>query len=161
MYTKILVPLDGSPLAERALTHAEEIGRATKAEIILFQSLQAPLGDAPEAGQSEESKAVQDAAAAARAYLEKAAKPLREAGVTVRCEVAQGSADAEILGFAHREDVDLIIMSTHGRSGVSKLLLGSIAQKVMVTTKRPVLLVKPLRTHAERVEEVDAFLSAH
>jgi nucleotide-binding universal stress UspA family protein len=161
MYAKVLVPLDGSPLAERALNHAEEIGRATKAEVILFQSLDAPLGAAPEAGQVEETKALQEAAAAAGAYLEKTAKPLRDAGVKVRCEVAQGSADAQILGFAHREDVDLIIMSTHGRSGVSKLLLGSVAQKVMVTTKRPVLLVKPLRTHAERMEEADAIVSAH
>lgn len=161
MYAKILVPLDGSALAERALNHAEEIGRGTKAEVILFQAFQAPLGDAPEAGQTEEARAVAEAAAGARAYLEKAAKKLREAGVTVRCEVAQGSADAEILGFAHAENVDILIMSTHGRSGISKLLMGSVAQKVMLTTKRPVLLVKPERTHAERVEEVDVILSAH
>lgn len=161
MYTKILVPLDGSALAERALNHAEEIGRGTKAEIILFQAVEAPLGDAPEAGQIEEARSVEDAAARARAYLEKAAKNLREAGVKVRCEVAQGSADAEILGFAHRENVDALIMSTHGRSGVPKLLLGSVAQKVMLTTRRPVMLVKPERAHGERVEEVDVFLSAH
>lgn len=160
MYSKILVPLDGSALAERALPHAEEIGLGTKAEIILFHAVQPPLGDAPEAGQAEERKAVEDAAAKGRAYLENAAAKLRKTGVTVRCEVAAGSADAEILGFAHNENVDLIVMSTHGRSGVSRLLMGSVAQKVMLTTKRPVMLIKPERTHAERVEEVDVFLSA-
>src|SRR4030065_332869 len=107
MYTKILVPLDGSALAERALPQAGEIPRSTGAEVI---------GGSPADG---------------------------------------------ILGFAHRENVDLLIMSTHGRSGVSKLLMGSVAEKVMLTTKRPVMLVKPERSRKERIEEVDVFLSAH
>jgi nucleotide-binding universal stress UspA family protein len=162
MYTKILVPLDGSVLAERALPHAGGISRATGAEVILMQVVRAPLGEAPEAGQAEENKAFQDAVAEARTYLGKIAGKLREEGnAKVRAEILEGSPPEGILGFAHKEDVDLIIMSTHGRSGVSKLLMGSVAEKVMLTTKRPVMLIKPERSRTERVEEVDVFLSAH
>src|SRR3972149_1282551 len=122
MYTKILVPLDGSALAERALPHAGEIARSTGAEGILLQVGGAPLRGAAGVG---------------------------------------GSPPDGTLGFAHRENLDLLIRSTHGRSGVSKLLMGSVAEKVMLTTKRSVMLVKPERSRTERIEEVDAFLSAH
>ena len=162
MYTKILVPLDGSALGERTLPHISEIARGTGAEVILMQVVQAPLGDAPEAGQSEENRAIQEAAADAHAYLEEIARKLGEEGCAkVRHDVVEGPPAEGILRHAHKEDVDLVIMSTHGRSGVSKLLMGSVAEKVMLTTKRPVMLVKPERSRKERVEEVDAFLSAH
>jgi nucleotide-binding universal stress UspA family protein len=69
MYARILVPLDGSALAERALPHAGGIGRATGAEVILLQVVQAPLGDAPEAGQTEEDRAIREAAVEALSYL--------------------------------------------------------------------------------------------
>jgi len=161
MYSKILVPLDGSALSERALTHAEKIAKGTGAELILMQVIGIPLADAPEAGPAEEEKVFKAEVDCARAYLESAADRIRPAGLSVRSVVARGDADSEILGFAHRENVDILVMSTHGRSGLSKLLMGSVAQKVMLTTKRPVLLVKPERVHAERVEEVDMFLGAH
>ncbi len=161
MYTKILVPLDGSALAERALPHAEEIARGTGAELILMQVVGIPLADAPEAGPAEEEKAFEAEVDSARAYLGSIGERLRQAGRSVRIVVARGAVDSEILGFAHRENVDILVMSTHGRSGLSKLLMGSVAQKVMLTTKRPVMLVKPERTHAARVEEVDMFLGAH
>jgi nucleotide-binding universal stress UspA family protein len=162
MYARILVPLDGSALAERALPHAGGIARATGAEVILLQVVRAPLGDAPEAGQTEEDRAIRESVVEALSYLGKIAGKLDEEGsVKVRTEVLEGPAAEGILGFARREDVDLIIMSTHGRTGISKLLMGSVAEKVMLTTKRPVMLIKPERSRAERIEEVDAILSAH
>lgn len=161
MYAKILVPLDGSALAERAIPHAVGIARATGAEVILLQVVQAPLGSTPEAGQEEETRAFQDAAARDLAYLGKIAAGVRDSGVAVRHEVIEGPASDKILATAHKENVDILVMSTHGRGGVSKLLLGSVADKVVCTTKRPVMLVKPERVHAERVEEADAILSAH
>ncbi len=162
MYAKILVPLDGSALAERAVPHAGEIARATGAEVILVQVVRAPLGNAPEAGQTEEEKAIREAAAEARAYLGKIAGRLAEEKRSkARAVILEGSPAEGILGLAHNEDVDLIIMSTHGRSGVPKLLMGSVAEKVMLTTRRPVMLIKPERSRPERIEEVDVFLSAH
>ncbi len=162
MYSKILVPLDGSALAERALAQAEEIARGTGAEIVLLQVVQAPLSMSPEAGQEEETKAILEQASRARVYLGTVASRLAAAGSRSRFEVAEGPPAAGILGFAHREEVDLIVMSTHGRSGVSKLLMGSVAEKVMLTTKRPVLLVKPERVPTPgHLDESDVFLSAH
>ena len=161
MYTKILVPLDGSALAERAIAQAEVIAKATGAELILVQVVQAPLGKTPEAGQSEEGKAFLETAAQARAYLGMVATRVGATGVKARFEVLEGAAAAGILGFAHDQDVDIIVMSTHGRSGISKLVMGSVAEKVMLTTKRPVLLVKPERLHVSHIDEADVFLSAH
>lgn len=161
MYTKILVPLDGSALAERAVAQAEEIAKATGAEIILLQVVQAPLGQSPEAGQVEETKALLETAAQARAYLGMVATRVSAAGARARFNVLEGAVAAGILGFAHNEDVDLIVMSTHGRSGISKFVMGSVADVVMRTTKRPVLLVKPERLQLTHIDEADLFLSAH
>ena len=161
MYTKILVPLDGSALAERAVAHAEQIAKAAGAEMILVQVIQAPLGAAPEAGQDEEVNALRESAAQARAYLGMVATRVSAAGVRARFEVLEGAPAAGILAFAHSEDVDLLVMSTHGRRGITKMVMGSVAEKVMLTTKRPVLLVKPERLRAEHIDEADVFLSAH
>ena len=161
MYKKILTPLDGSSLAERAVDHAVEIARGTGAEVILLQVVQAPLAAAPEAGQSEELKAVTETAAAAMGYLRGVAAKIVAEKIVVRCEVLEGDAAAVILGFAHKENVDAIVMSTHGRSGISKLIMGSVAEKVTLTTKRPVMLVKPEKIFVQRFDEVDTFLSAH
>jgi len=162
MYTKILVPLDGSALAERAIVHAEEIARGTGAEIILLNVIQAPLSKFPEASVAEELKATVEEAAKARAYLTAIASRLSAAGLKARCEVLEGTADAAILGYAHDRDVDILVMSTHGRTGLSKAVMGSVAENVMLTTKRPVMLVKPERVPvAHHKDEADVFLSAH
>ncbi len=161
MYTKILVPLDGSALAERAIVQAEEIAKAAGAALLLVQVVQAPLGKTPEAGQAEEEQAFRETAAQARAYLGMVTTRVSSAGVRTRFVVLEGSPASGILAFAHDEDVDIIVMSTHGRSGISKMVMGSVAEKVMLTTKRPVLLVKPERLQVSHIDETDVFLSAH
>ena len=162
MYKKILVPLDGSALAERAINHASDIARGTGAELILLQVVQVPMAKVPEAGQKEEETSIREVAAGAKAYLDGIAARGIQEGVKARTVILEGAAVGAILGFAHDEDVDLIVMSTHGRTGFSKALLGSVAEEVMLTTKRPVLLVKPERIPlAHHVDEAETFLSAH
>lgn len=161
MYAKILTPLDGSSLAERAVDHAAEIARGTGAQLILLQVVHAPLAEAPEAGQAAESAAITESAAVAMQYLRSVAERLAGTGIALRCEVLDGEPAAAILGFAHNENVDAIVMSTHGRSGLGKLIMGSVAEKVALTTRRPVMLVKPERLVLQRFDEVDTFLSAH
>ncbi|MHB1463482.1 MAG: universal stress protein [Armatimonadota bacterium] len=158
MYSKILVPLDGSKFGERAIPQAEEIGQATKAEIILFQVVQNPIRSVPiAAGQKEETKATQEATDKAGAYLEKVASPLKAKGLKVRCDIAVGETTGAILKKAHKEDVDLIVMSTHNESDLYKLVVGSVAEKVLLGTKRPVLLVKPEKVAiAHHVDEQEA-----
>ncbi len=159
MYSKILVPLDGSELGERAIQHAEEIGKSTKAEVILFRVIQNPIRSVPiAAGQKEETKATKQVADKAAAYLQKMASPLTAKGIKVRCELAVGEPTGEILRKAHNENVDLIVMSTHNEGELYKMVVGSVAEKVLLGTKRPVLLAKPEKVQiAHHVDEQQVF----
>ncbi len=159
MYKKILVPLDGGELAERAIQQAEEIGQAAKAEVILFQVVQNPVRTVPiAAGQTEVTAATRSVIDRAGGYLEKMASPLKAKGIKVRCDIEVGEPTGRILGKAHAEDVDLIVMSTHYEGELHKLVTGSIAEKVLLGTKRPVLLVKPERVAiAHHVDEQETF----
>jgi nucleotide-binding universal stress UspA family protein len=158
MYSKILVPLDGTELGELAIQQAEEIGKLAKAEIILFQVVQNPIRSVPlAAGQKEETKATQEGTDKAGAYLQKVASPLKAKGINVRCDVEVGEPTGKILAKANKENVDLIVMSTHCNGELYKLVLGSIAEKVLLGTKRPVLLVKAEKVRiAHHVDEQDA-----
>jgi nucleotide-binding universal stress UspA family protein len=160
MYAKILVPLDGSALAERAVHHAVEIASGKETEVILLRVIHDPLAEVPEAGQESELKATTETVADSQAYLDTVASRVRKEGIKVRPVVLEGTPDGAILGFAHDEDVDIIVMSTHGRTGFSKAIMGSVAEKVALTTKRPVVLVKPERVPKLAIDEVDVFLSA-
>ena len=143
MYDKILVPLDGSVLAERAIRHAQEIARGTRSEILLLQAVSFPMPVVPEAVLVPDSKWLDEAKKEAARYLEGIAAPLREAGMRVRTILDERPPADAILHVATREEVDLIIMSTHGRGGFSRLLMGSVAESVFRATSRTVMLVKP------------------
>lgn len=157
MFKKILVPLDGSALAERAIDQVEKMAEGTGAEVLLLKVVPAPLEKAPEAGQTEESRAYGEAVERATAYLEKIGKRLAAISVKSRVLVPSGEPYAGILAAAHSEDVDCIVMSTHGGTALARTLLGSTAERVVYTTKRPVFLVKPEKIHAARMEEGDIF----
>lgn len=158
MAAKILVPLDGSALAERAVEQAEKIAKALGYEVILFRVIQNPLAGAPEAGPAAEERATLDSIDEAYSYLKPIASRLEGNGIKARVEVGEGPPYAGILGLAHKEDVEFIIMSTHGRTGLTRALMGSVAEKVVYTTKRPVMLVKPEKIFASRTDEADAIL---
>lgn len=143
MYEKILVPLDGSELAERAVRHAEEIARGTGAEILLLQAVHIPMPIVPEAVLIAGGKAVEEAAKEAAAYLDRTAASLRGEGYRVRTMVEERAPADAILHVADREEVDAIVMCTHGRSGLSRLVMGSVAESVLHATRRPLMLVKP------------------
>lgn len=157
MFKKILVPLDGSALAERAIDQVEKMAEGSGAEVLLLRVVPAPLGKVPEAGQMEESKAFADSVNKATAYLEGIATRLGAIFLKSRILVPTGEPYVEILTAAHKEDVDCIVMSTHGGTALARALLGSTAEKVVYTTKRPVFLVKPEKIHAARVEEGEIF----
>ncbi len=123
---KILVPLDGSGLAERALPYARTIAQAKKSEVILF-SVGTGSHDLTEPP--------------LKAYLGTKAKELDAQGVKVRTEIAYGKAAEEIIDFAEKDKVDLVIISTHGYSGIKRWILGSVAHKVLSSAVVPVLLI--------------------
>jgi nucleotide-binding universal stress UspA family protein len=147
MYTKILVPLDGSDLAEAVLPHARALAQSVGAEIVLLRVLVPHIPDPlptirqffPDAVEREEEQAQQHV----QEYLERVARPLQASGLRVSLAVRAGHAADIILDDAAESGVDLIAMSTHGRGGLSRWLIGSVADKVVHGAKVPVLLVRP------------------
>ena len=160
MFKKILVPLDGSALAERAIEQVEKMAQGSSAEVLLLKVVPTPLGKAPEAGQMEESKAFAESVNQSTSYLEKIAARLDAISIKSRILIPSGEPYAEILAAAHKEDVDCIVMSTHGGTALARVLLGSTAEKVVYTTKRPVLLIKPKEVLAAHLDEGEVFAGA-
>ncbi|MFA6148575.1 MAG: universal stress protein [bacterium] len=157
MFRKILLPLDGSKMSERAIDPAEEMAKGSGAEVLLLKVVPSPLGKAPEAGQAEESKAFAESVSRSKEYLGKIAERLAGNSVKSRILIPSGEPHSEILAAAHKEDVDCIVMSTHGGTALARALLGSTAEKVVYTTKRPVMLVKPEKVLAAHLDEGDVF----
>lgn len=145
MYHTILIPLDGSALAKQALPQLPHIA-AKDAVVYLVQVVQPPSpGIKPE---GVPAPGLPDAAEAhkqeALAYLKGVAAELRLQGFTVRPEVLVGDRPADaIVSFASARGVDLIIMSTHGLGGLSKLVFGSVTLEVVRQAPCPVLVVRP------------------
>ena len=141
MYKKILVPLDGSELAKKALDHAEELAKTYGAEIILFQVIPLmPIYGAPELVTpvivDEKQKE------AAEMDLTKLAEEMKTRGHKVAVMVRTGQqVAAEIIDFAKESGVDLILMCTHGYSGITLWALGSVARKVLTRAETPILLI--------------------
>jgi nucleotide-binding universal stress UspA family protein len=132
---RILVPLDGSPLAEQALPVAAELAQRAGAELALVQSVfwaQAPVIDpAGYGGAFAVAGLIEQAEADAHAYLEQAGRPLVERGLVVQTAVRFEPAADAILSVASEREADLIVMSTHGRSGLGRWVLGSVADRVL------------------------------
>ena len=137
MYERILVPLDGSELAEGALPYVEEVAARLNSEVILFTVCVA--GDCLERPM--------------RAYLEKKAGELESLEIKASLLVAEGNVANEILDFAEKNNIGLIIISTHGRSGISRWALGSIANKVMQGSRIPILLIRSSKPEAVLAEK--------
>lgn len=142
MYKKILVPLDGSELAKKALDQAEKLARTFDSEIILFQVVPfMPIYGSPELVTpliiDEKQKE------AAERYLSGLAEELKQKGLRVSATVKTGQQVAvEIIDFAKETGTDLIVMCTHGRSGITRWVLGSIALKVLTRAETPILLIR-------------------
>jgi nucleotide-binding universal stress UspA family protein len=160
MEPKILVPLDGSALSERAIEPAEKIAKGIGYEVVLFRVIDTRLETTLEAEPEEERRAASGIIEKATTYLEGIASRIEGKGIKTRIEVGVGYPHTAILALADKEDAEFIIMSTHGRTGISRALMGSVAEKVVYSTKRPVMLVKPEKIHETRTGQEKAILSA-
>ncbi|RPI99329.1 MAG: universal stress protein [Deltaproteobacteria bacterium] len=142
MYRKILVPLDGSPLAEKALDHASKLAKIFDSEIILFQVVHfMPIYGSPELVAplivDERQKEL------AEKYMARLTQATAAKGVKVRSFVKTGQQVAsEIIDFAKENGVDLIVICTRGRSGISRWVVGSTAHKVLTRAETPILLLR-------------------
>jgi nucleotide-binding universal stress UspA family protein len=141
----VLVPLDGSTLAEDALAQAVELGRLMAAEYTLLQAVDPIVMDlAPSARLSGlDEHLVAELQAAAQEYLAGVARRLRAKSLRVSTAAVVAPASSAILEYARHHAIDLIAMATHGRVGVSRVVLGSVADKVVRGAFVPVLLHRP------------------
>jgi len=149
MYQKIMVPLDGSKLAECVLPHVEKLATSCGTEQVILVSVterivgyrvikdyNQPLGErlVPEV--------VGKKAKQAQRYLGRIAKTLEAKGIKVLTEVLLGNPAEEIAFYAEHKGCDLIIMASHGRSGPSRWAYGSVADKVFRASCVPILMVR-------------------
>lgn len=138
MYKSILVPLDHSTLAEKILPDVEALARLMNAKLHLVC-----VGKAVVMPGIERTEAQARVVKAARQYLEKIREQLAAKNVEVEIHTPHGNAAENILNVGKQNQVELIAMSTHGRSGLGRWLIGSVADKVVRHSEIPVLLLRP------------------
>ena len=141
MYSRILLPLDGSDLAERALPHALAQAERFEAELVLLMVFVQP-SEPPGMWSPAVKQARERAKPLAREYLERVAARVGEHGIPVQIVTVEGRPAVEITRFAEENQVDLIVLSTRGESGLSRWLMGSVADRVARGAKVSVLLVR-------------------
>ena len=140
MYKRILLTLDGSELAEQALPHAITQAEHFQAELILLRVLE-PLGEILYLPVALVRSAEEITRELARKYLEQVATVVREIGISVRVVTVDGYPHEEIVRFAENEQVDLIVTCTRGQSGLSRWLMGSVADRVVRGVTVSLLLI--------------------
>ncbi|MGB6873793.1 MAG: universal stress protein [Dehalococcoidia bacterium] len=149
MYKKILVPLDGSKLAECALPHVEELAKGCGTEKVILVSVTervqgySALADSSQpTGRRIVPEAVGKKEKQAQRYLGRIAKAMETKGIKVDTEVLLGDPAEEIVIYAKHPGCDLIVMSSHGRSGPSRWAHGSVADRVFRGSPVPVFMVR-------------------
>jgi len=148
MIERILVPLDLNRLSEAKIPIAESQARAFDAEVILLHVIH---------DEKPTPEGISLAEAQARTYLDAITARLRSEGLRVRPLVRSGAPAETIIDEAVAQRADLIVLGTNLRQGISRLLIGSVAEEVVAKSPCPVLLVRPNPTDAERVLPVRNF----
>lgn len=149
MYSKIVVPLDGSELAECVIPHVETVAKGCNVpEVNLVHVVPTPekywsytyldKKDRQQFMAEDASEAMEDA----RAYLDKIAKNASLSGLKIKTDVFVGDPSEMIADYASKEGADLIVIATHGRSGVSRWTFGSVADRILRSSCVPVLMVR-------------------
>ncbi len=147
MYEKILIPTDGSEVAENAVEHGVELAERYDAEVhalyvVDTDAMDLTLGteqvDRLKAGRFGDMDEIREKAEEATGRV---AERAEDSGVEVVEEVTAGRPHKAITRYADENGVDIIVMGSHGRGGVKRVLLGSVAERVLRTTRLPVLVV--------------------
>jgi nucleotide-binding universal stress UspA family protein len=148
MYKKLLAPLDGSELSECTLEHLRALVSGCQIpEVIILRVIEPipaqTIAALAEAGGRLLQEMEDNRQAETQQYIQGIAAKLQKEGVNVKPVMVSGYAADEILNYANNNKVDLIIMSTHGRSGISRFVMGSVTNKVLSHSLVPVLTVIP------------------
>lgn len=144
-YRKIAVPIDGSGWSERAIPHAVDIARNNGAEIILVHVFRPPASEYADqlalAGQDAQIDRMRQEI---KNYLMGLRGQLRNQNVECRVQYIEGVGAASLIcDYVNEEGVDLVVMTSHGRTGLSRFIFGSIAEKVLQGVNVPVLIIRP------------------
>ncbi|UCF90271.1 MAG: universal stress protein [Desulfobacterales bacterium] len=147
MYQKILVPLDGSPRAEAILGHVEELAGRYQANVIFLQVIEPKVVLTTEGAFTPltEQELDRDKKEAA-SYLAGIAGKFQAKKIETRTRIAYGPVADAIIKTAAEENVDLVAMSSHGRSGIARVFYGSVAAGVLQRVDRPLLLIRARET---------------
>ena len=150
MYRKIMVPLDGSELAECVLPHVEAIATGCKIASVVFVRVMSPiqltanvptdgiLGFSEKKLEQMEAHRKQNA----EAYLKKIVESTRLEGADLSYEVLKGPVASALANWAENNGVDLIVIASHGRSGISRWVMGSVSDRVLRAACVPVLMIR-------------------
>lgn len=159
-YNKILLTHDGSTLAGAAVPHAISVARQYNAEIILLRVVDdiimtipnfTPIGEGTITAEMSENITGGEKHKAKR-HLMRLCKKLLEEGVSnVSIAVKDGIVAEEIIKFINTNNVDLVVMSTHGSSGIIRAILGSVADEVVRHAASPVMLIHPIKSNKKKI----------
>jgi len=142
MFSKILVPLDGSELAESALPSVIHLAKGGYAgELILLNVVEPPPSWLAENMDIFELKRMEFNRA--QEYIRGVQSRLASEGIDAKADVTEGRASQVIVEYATEKGVDLIVIATHGYTGMKKLMFGSVALRVLHDAHAPVLLIRP------------------
>jgi nucleotide-binding universal stress UspA family protein len=146
MFGKILVCLDGSSLSEQIVPYATEVSRRFGSRVVLLQVLQIPSSLAAASAQGAENvieEELRRLSYEAHQYLEGIAAQMKDKGVPAEVSVIEGTPGDAIVEYASQSGIELIVVATHGRKNIGRLVFGSVADHVMRHSFIPVLSVKP------------------
>lgn len=152
MFEHILLPLDGSTLAEGVLPHAVAMTRAFHSQLTLLRVVQLQEGldqqsvVNPMDWQMRKSEA--------EAYLRSVKNRLEKEGIKSKSVVLEGQPSRQIIHFAHNESVNLVILSSHGESGISEWNINSVVQKVLLRAFMPVMIIRAYREASEDLTDL-------
>ena len=145
MYEKIMVPLDGSELAECVLSHVEGFIKGCHVSNVVFvrvvEPITAPVGNVY-IGREESRERESTRKSAVKDYLNQIVDRLKHEGTELYSEVLVGRVADSLADYTEKNDIDLILIATHGRSGVTRWVRGSVADKTLRSSNVPVLMVR-------------------
>lgn len=148
MYKKIMVPLDGSKLAECVLPHLETLVKGCESPQVLFVRAVEPI-TIPYGIEAAKITSVEQLTAFetrnkldAEKYLKEIVDRFRKAGVNAKAEVIFGKAAEALSNFASKNNIDLVVIASHGRSGISHWVWGSVAERLLRSLCVPVLMIR-------------------
>jgi nucleotide-binding universal stress UspA family protein len=154
MYKKIMVPLDGSELAEYVLPHVREFAANSRTESIFLVTVVEPVpihyeeavsysDQAAFIGAREKAEQIEkENRVAAEKYLDGVKNRFKENNAKIKGELLFGQIADKLVDFVDKNEIDLIIIATHGRSGISRWVRGSIADKILHSACAPILMVR-------------------